>query len=534
MAQATQIRGDGPVRPRIFAVGSGIALLLIAACLLRLWDLGWQSLGNDELFSVFYSQRGLDYILGEGRWIETNPQLYYLLLSLWIDLFGNSEFAVRLLSVAFSFATLPLVYRIGRILFDRDTGIFAAALFALSGIQVNYAQEARPYALFILTAAVALLGCARIFRACAAPEIGIRPLILAALPFVLGSILTLYAHDTGFIFVVSVDLMFLISAMVVARWKALLTIVILSNVLIAIAAVPQAEVLLWQIHSPNLSWIPHPTLRLTASILQGLMTGYPLAHAIKDGTMSLFGVVLICAAIIALVALMIPLLFQFLMRYRRDRPVMAMCLVLPMIGLILLIAISYFRPIFMESTAIWLTLPWYWVIGAGLARIEPARRRTLLAAGLIALEAGLAFTQFNEEQSEPWRNLIAEADKEAKLGDVFVLTEESHTGTWALPFAYYWKGDKLPELRRWDACPGGCPPTAETVLTAAFAPAPQITLGEIDDVLAQGRRVWIISRIPPGSEDTAEIEPLYQNLDHAAHATTAYHWQNLNFGYWRR
>jgi mannosyltransferase len=534
MALASQTRRDGPVHPGTLAVGSGIALLLIAACLLRLWDLGGQSFENDELFSVFYSRRGFAYILGEGRWIETNPPLYYLLLSLWTDLFGDSEFAVRLLSVACSLATLPLVYRIGRILFDRDTGIFAAALFAFSGIHVFYAQEGRPYSLFILTVAVALLGCARIFRACVEPEHGIRPLILAAIPFVLGSILVLYAHSTGFVFMVAVDLMFLVSAAFIPRRKELLAVVILSNVLIAIAAAPQAEVLIRQSHSPNLLWIPHPTLRLTASILQGLMTGYPLAHAVKDRAMPPFFVVLAFAAVIALAALMILLSFRFLMRYRRDWPVMALCVVLPMIGLILLMAISHIRPILMESTAIWLTLPWYWVIGAGLAGIGAERRRLLLFAAVVALEAGLAVAQFGDEENEPWRNLVAEAAKTARPGDVFVLTKESHTGAGVLPFAYYWKDGALPELRRWEACPGGCPMTAEVVLSQAIAPAPAITLDEIDALLAQGQRVWIISRIPPGSEDMAEIEPLYRNLDRAAHATAAYHWQNLNFGYWQR
>jgi hypothetical protein len=264
------------------------------------------------------------------------------------------------------------------------------------------------------------------------------------------------------------------------------------------------------------------------------MTGYSLAHAVKDGTMSLLGIVLVCAAVIALAALMIPLMFRVLMRHRRDWPVMALCLVLPTLGLILLIAISYFRPILMESTAIWLTLPWYWVIGAGLAGIEPERRRTLLVAGLIALEAGLAVAQFDQEQNEPWRSLIADVADTAKPGDVFILTGESHTGTWALPFAYYWKNSVRPELRRWEACPGGCPLTAEAVLNAAVSPSPLITLGEIDALLAQGRRVWIVSRMPPESEDRAQLEPLYENLGQAAHTTAAYHGQNISFGYWQR
>lgn len=76
---------------------------------------------------------------------ETNMALYFLILRVWIDLFGQSEAALRLPSAFASIATVPVLYCAGRRMFGATAGIVAALLFALAPSSVYYAQEARGY-----------------------------------------------------------------------------------------------------------------------------------------------------------------------------------------------------------------------------------------------------------------------------------------------------------------------------------------------------------------------------------------------------
>jgi hypothetical protein len=82
--------------------------------------------------------------------------LYYLLLRGWQHL-GHSEFFVRSLSVLPALATLPVVYWLGRELFNRHVGLMATALITVNAYHVRYAQEARSYSLYVLLTA---LSCA--------------------------------------------------------------------------------------------------------------------------------------------------------------------------------------------------------------------------------------------------------------------------------------------------------------------------------------------------------------------------------------
>ncbi|MEA5471093.1 glycosyltransferase family 39 protein [Spirulina sp. 06S082] len=96
-------------------------------------------------------------VLGQSP--EHSP-LYFLLARIWAECFGTSVTAMRSLSVGFGLLALPAMYGLGRSLFAtprQDTteagklvGWLAMGLFAISPLFVAYAQEARPYSLWIL------------------------------------------------------------------------------------------------------------------------------------------------------------------------------------------------------------------------------------------------------------------------------------------------------------------------------------------------------------------------------------------------
>ena len=116
------------------------------AVLLRSLFLSSKSFWMDEGFSAFMAQTDFTTFMNYVRHGEINMVAYYGLLRLWTH-FGRGEAFIRSLSVLASAATIPLVYMIGKRLCGARVGIVAALLLAVHPGHVQYAQEARSYAL---------------------------------------------------------------------------------------------------------------------------------------------------------------------------------------------------------------------------------------------------------------------------------------------------------------------------------------------------------------------------------------------------
>jgi uncharacterized membrane protein len=95
---------------------------------------------------------------------DRQPPLYYLMLSLTIRAFGHGEFAVRLPSLIAGTLVIPVLYELGRELYDRRTGLIAAAFAAISPLLIWYSQEVRMYEFVALFGLLALLTQLRVIR----------------------------------------------------------------------------------------------------------------------------------------------------------------------------------------------------------------------------------------------------------------------------------------------------------------------------------------------------------------------------------
>lgn len=140
-----------------------LALIVLVAGGLRFYRLAAQSLWADEGNSVALATRSLIQIARDAA-SDIHPPLYYLLLHLWVSLFGTSEIAIRSLSVFFSLLMVPLVALLARRLWGERAGLASAAFIAMSPFQVYYAQEARMYALLALLSVGTAYGVAGIFQ----------------------------------------------------------------------------------------------------------------------------------------------------------------------------------------------------------------------------------------------------------------------------------------------------------------------------------------------------------------------------------
>ena len=89
--------------------------------------------------------------------------LYFVAARFWVQLFGDSIAVTRSLSAVFSVLALPCMYWPCLELFESSvTAWLAVPIIAVSPFQIVYAQEARPYSLFVmlilLSSAVLLRG----------------------------------------------------------------------------------------------------------------------------------------------------------------------------------------------------------------------------------------------------------------------------------------------------------------------------------------------------------------------------------------
>lgn len=134
----------------------GVVILTLAGALVRFSSLGRQSLWYDEANGIRIARQAIGMIFVELQ-ADASPPLYYLLLKAWISLWGTSAVAVRGLSALFGTLTIPIVYLAGKQLYDRRTGLAAAAILCISQMHVYYSQEARMYGLLVFLCTLLIL-----------------------------------------------------------------------------------------------------------------------------------------------------------------------------------------------------------------------------------------------------------------------------------------------------------------------------------------------------------------------------------------
>jgi mannosyltransferase len=108
-----------------------------------------------QLNAGFWIDEGISVGLAHHHWSsipsllrqDGSPPAYYMLLGLWIRVFGDGEQSTHTLSLLFGLGCIPLAYATARSIFDRRTGLVCALLAALNPFLTYYAQETRMYEL---------------------------------------------------------------------------------------------------------------------------------------------------------------------------------------------------------------------------------------------------------------------------------------------------------------------------------------------------------------------------------------------------
>lgn len=137
-------------------MATAVAVLLVALGL-RAWCLGEESFWYDEVVTMRLAETASPRALMDllFRIDATRAPLHPMLLQGWLRAFGVSEASGRAHSVLFGVGTVALLYPLGRLAFDRKTGLWAMALGAFSPLLVYYSREVRMYALLVFLTTLA-------------------------------------------------------------------------------------------------------------------------------------------------------------------------------------------------------------------------------------------------------------------------------------------------------------------------------------------------------------------------------------------
>ena len=118
------------------------ACFYVFLCCLNLRSSIW----FDESYSAYLVRGDFGQI-----WTETaqdvHPPLFYFLLKIWSNIFGNTDFAMRFISVFFGAISIILAFHLLKRWFGVKTAGVATALLSLSPFLIRYGQEMRMYTL---------------------------------------------------------------------------------------------------------------------------------------------------------------------------------------------------------------------------------------------------------------------------------------------------------------------------------------------------------------------------------------------------
>jgi hypothetical protein len=445
---------------------------------LRVFLLGNKSMWLDETFSVWIANHSVTDILQWIIKIDQHPPLYYLLLHYWISLNGDTPYDVRMLSALFGAGTIPIIYLIGKRISGALMGLAAAVFMALSLFNIYYAQETRMYTLLTFNASVAIYALVRLltdsrsvrpigsqfreylqawrttepvepdtdsdfsYKDETRSQTGWRAWIfrqrwtpiqaietdLAWVAFIVFSAATMLSHNTAVFFSLATNI-FVVGLVLYQRIKK-------SGLPPAFQAPSfgnwvKAQIGIFLLWSPWLLafivqsrsvdqeyWIPKPDWVAVTQTLRALLNPSTLGQISQVMTGILC--VVLCFGLVS---------------YRKKFSIFVFLAVLfatPVLGELI---VSIRRPIFLDRTLIWITIPLSLLLAAGIVQLK-FRLLMILVLGILATNHLFSTGDYYRfYQKEDWSTAAGYVANFAQKDDLVLFNSNSVE----IPFDYYFK-----------------------------------------------------------------------------------------------
>jgi hypothetical protein len=335
----------------------------------------------DESLSHYRATKPVAFILSNkilfpmgdemGRTTDNHPPLYFLILHVLIRVAGDSEFAMRTLSLACAVLLVPLTYACGVRAYSVAAGLGAAFLAALSPLYLWYAQEIRPYT---MVTALGLLSFYALLRIVDPRDPTRSRRRWAWLVLYVTAVLAMVTtHYLSFLLLVAQGVALLLSWPRERAWvsRTIVAVVIVAGgaLLWGIQALPASRFL------PSFTFLPFTTLVL--DVFQQFSFGL-YANVLSP---------LRWVAIALFAGGSLVLTIPRERRVRRQTLYLLLCTALPVIEIF---GVSLIRPAYMNVRHLIYASPTYYIlIAAGVVRARRLWARVPLSLAYAALAAGM-------------------------------------------------------------------------------------------------------------------------------------------------
>lgn len=387
-----------------------LVLILALGAGLRIFHLGHESLWLDEAITISEARTNLANIF-HSFWIHYNPPLFWLILHYWMQIFGTSEFATRLLSVIFGLGDLLMVYKVGKLIFDRKIGLLATLLMTLSVLHLTYSQEARMYSLLMFLSLVSMYYFCKFFNQKRGKYLYY---------YFIFSLLTLYCHTLGFLIII-VQNIYYFSLYQKLKKTLKLKYWILIQALLVVLILPWFIILYRELWRENDAWkVPFNLINL--------------AYVVKDFAGSRLLLIIFTLLIIFAVFKS----FQRLLTIEKNIYLLLLWLV---VGIITPFILSYFFvTMYVSAKFSIVALPaFYLLVAKGLSNIKSKYFLSLILAAIIIFSSINIYSYFTKTQKDQWREAVAYIESKAETEDLLVFVYDYHQ----IPYDYYSKRHDL-------------------------------------------------------------------------------------------
>jgi 4-amino-4-deoxy-L-arabinose transferase-like glycosyltransferase len=468
-ARASFFEGSAPLPARRYL--ALCVLVCVAALLARLPTLSSRSLWIDETYSTWFASLPLAELWTQVPRYETHPPFYYTLLKGWQALAGHSEAALRAMSVLASVATVllfalaPRLARLGPL--AQRVGLLGALFLALNAGNVEFAQQARPYALQAMAAAVATFCSFMLVQE--ALSLG-KPRWRWVVGLGAGAGLTLWLHNTG-----PFVLFAIWSGLLCAVWRQ--PVQARRAVLLAGGGAALLAAVLWLPYVPSFLAQGAGLARLDFWVrfrLADLFSAWVLAAGSRP--------LKIPVALLGMLGL------AFL--WPRRRPFAVQLLVLLAAGPLAISAYSYLvKPIFLPRLFEWLAAPMMALLALGVFALSPPWRRP--AAALIVGLSAYALQGYYQRSTEDWRDLLGRLAAAARPGDLVLAVPNEVQ----MPAAYYLAPKAMAAPVVYLPAPFPALGLPRRYISNLGAPAVNdADVLRVRALVTQYRRVWLVER----------------------------------------
>ncbi len=320
-----------------------------------------QSLWRDEAFSILVAEKPISFFFGK---LTFEPPVYYLLLHFWMKIFGESEIAARSLSfLAVAIATVVVIIWAEKLFKKHWLSWFLPVFFFLNPMLLYYAFEARTYGWYILFATLSMYSyCQKKWRL-----------------FTISSILGFYTHSFSLIVPAVCAFHYVLSHRKMIRihhtWSLLRNPMITSLISIGFLITPWLFIIFQSSSKFANSWYYPVDFHLIRSVLGNMFLGY-------EGTPAFLWEKTAGVSIVLL------FLFLFALTSKENRSRNFFFFLTVFLPLVIVIGISFVKPIFVNRYVIAVTIAEIFLITFAIETIRYAWLQKIAALASLVMVIG--------------------------------------------------------------------------------------------------------------------------------------------------